>query len=190
MSVRRIIGIDPGNVICGMAVLDDGQITAAFNVEHLVLWNKVTEFLIHPNCTVVLEDIRPYSLALTPQLIDTIKFIGEATDRLRIACGRNLQLHPRSAVKKWVFDAFPAVVTPLIDARIEKKGFRNKETGEFRKASFNYVNDRAIVEAMKYLYKIETPKAGKSYAFGLKDHNWQALGIASFVNFVNSSFSK
>lgn len=185
------MGIDPGSSVCGVVVLDDGEIAGAFNWSIPVLWCKISNFLIHPNISVVVEDIRPYSLQLTPQVIDTCKFIGELVYRLRIEAGLNVELLSRSEVKKWAFDTNPTLAASLIKAKVDKKMFMacDLKTREElwvdtfgkgrRKESFVQINDRIMTELMKYLYGIPKPKAGSGYKFGLKEHSWQALALAS-----------
>lgn len=177
--MERIIGIDPGET-CGIVILDGGQITSSFNIMSDIMLSKVSAFLIHPNCKVFVEDIRPYSLRLTPQVIDTCKFIGEAVYRLKNEAGADVELVPRNEIKKWCFDAFPEVCLPLIEKKILKKGLIRKETGEPRKPSFVFVDDKVVTECMKVLFSIEKPKSGYGYRFGLKDHGWQALAIAAY----------
>lgn len=177
--MNRIIGIDPGKT-CGMVILDGGQITSVFNITDIMLSGKVSDFLIHPNCTVVIEDIRPYSLRLTPQVIETCKFIGELNFRLKTWSGAIVEYVTRNHVKKWCFDTFPEVCLPLIQRKIEKKGFKNKDTGEWRKPSFVFVDDKVVTECMKVLHKIPVPKSGKGYQYGLKEHSWQALAVAAY----------
>jgi hypothetical protein len=174
----RIIGIDPGES-CGMVVLDGGQITSVLNIMFDNVGDKITKFLIHPNCIVVVEDIRPYSLRLTPQVIWTCKFIGELTYRLKAEAGANVEMMVRNEVKKWCFDTFPDICIPIIEKKILKKGYGNKETGEPRKPSFVFVDDKIVTDCMKVMYKIQKPKSGFGYIHGLKDHSWQALAIAS-----------
>lgn len=115
-----------------------------------------------------------------------------AVYRLRNEAGANVELISRNEVKKWVFDTFPEVSLPLVNKRMDKKIFMAcaVKTQEVvfvdnngrpkKKASFVYINDKCVTEAMKFLYKIPEPKAGKGYQFGLKDHSWQALAVASF----------
>lgn len=176
--MNRIIGIDPGER-CGMVVLDGGKISSVFNIISDEIWPKIQYFLLHSNTMVVIEDIKPYSLRLTPQVIDTCKWIGEAVYRLKSGSGANVELVARSEVKRWCFEAFPEVCRPLADKKIAKKGYKNKETGEYRKATFVYVDDKIVTECMKKLYKIPQPASGKGYQFGLKSHSFQALAIAS-----------
>ncbi len=178
---QRIIGIDPGET-CGMVVLDGGQITSVFNIMSENLHTKITTFLVHPNCRVVIEDIRPFSLRLTPQIISTCKFIGEAVYRLRNDAGAIVDLAPRNDVKRWVFETFPEVCVPIIDRKIEKKGYVSKSDGRPRKASFVFVDDKVVTECMKVLYKIPVPERGYGYQFGLKDHAWQALALATYYS--------
>ena len=171
------IGIDPGNKISGMTVLDNGHIVAALNLEHHNLYSKVTEFILY-GAKIAIEDIRPYSLRLTPQIIDTCKFIGELVYRLRNEANASVELISRWEVKKWVFDTFPHIVTPLIERKIEKKGQVVASTGKFRTPTAVYVDDKIIMEAMKFHYKIPKPPAGSGYKYGLKEHSWQALALA------------
>jgi len=191
-NIERIIGLDPGSSESGMCVLDNGQIVAAFNLNYEQFWIKVTNYLLNRNCTVVIEDIRPYSLKLTPQVIDTCKLIGEAVYRLRNDCGVNVQLVTRFEVKKWVFDTFPVIATEFATKKIEKKLFdacelltrceiRVDTNGKPpRKPSFIHVDDKIVTEAMKYFYRIPKPDPGDGYRYGLKDHSWQALGAATY----------
>lgn len=179
MNNQRIIGVDPGSEGCGMVVLDNGYIKAAFNVTNENFYTKITHFLLHPNCVVVIEDIRPYSVRLTMQVIDTSKWIGECLYRLKNEANANVVLITRSEVKKWCFDTFPEVCIPEINKTIQKKGFVVAATGEQRKASFVFVNDKIVTECMKVLYKIPLPKSGKGYMYGLIKHSWQALAVAS-----------
>jgi hypothetical protein len=92
-----------------------------------------------------------------------------------------VELIPRSAVKRWCFEQFPEICTPIIDAKIRKKGQVSVKTGEFRVGSFVYVDDKTVIECMKSLYKIPLPKSGKGYDYGLKTHSWQALAVASLI---------
>jgi hypothetical protein len=98
----------------------------------------------------------------------------------------------RFEVKKWIFDSFPDVAGPLVKRKIAKKCYEacdiesrgivmvNDNGGPMRKGSFVYVDDKVVMESMKYLYKIPTPVPGSGYQFGLKDHSWQALGMVSY----------
>lgn len=143
------------------------------------VWSNIQYFLLHQELTVVIEDIRPYSLRLTPQVIETCKWIGEAVFRLKSGSNAIVELIVRSEVKKWCFDTFPDVCLPLIEKKILKKGYINRETGAPRKPSFIFVDDKIVTECMKVNYKIPMPKSGFGYQFGLKEHSWQALAIAA-----------
>lgn len=190
MGGKRIIGIDPG-ATCGIVVLDGDTIVSACNIIYIML-SKFSHFFLHPDCTVVIEDIKPYSLRLTPQVIDTCKLIGTIEYRLRNECGVNVELVSRNEVKKWVFDRFNEIALPLVSKRMDKNIFpccdiktkelrwRDNNNRPKRKESFVYVNDKIVTEAMKFHYKIPTPAPGKGYQFGLKDHSWQALATASY----------
>lgn len=177
--MNRIVAIDPG-LTCGMVVLDYGRVTESFLLDKSLLFTKITSFLIYPACTVVIEDMRPYSMRLTPQVIETCKWIGEAVYRLKNDAGATVELIHRNEVKKWVFDAFPSVCMDRIRAKIEKKDQRIASTGEFRKPHFVYVDDKIVMEAMKVHFNIPLPPSGKGYAHGLKNHSWQALAVGAF----------
>ncbi len=185
--MNRIIGIDPG-ASCGIVVLDGGEIASAFNIMSENLWDKLTSFLVHPSCTVAVEDIRPYSLRLTPQVIDTCKFIGELNFRLKTWSGATVEYVARNHVKKWCFEAFPEVCIPFIEKKIAKKGYTSKVRGDRsgedilipRKPSFVFVDDKIVTESMKVMYNIPIPPSGKGYMYGLKAHSWQALAVASY----------
>lgn len=141
--------------------------------------------------TVLVEDIRPYGLKLSPQIIETCKFLGELRYRLSRA-KINVQWIPRNTVKKWIFDTFPAVVLPLVGKKIKKGLFSacNVLTKEEiivqgngkqpRKSSFIWVDDRMVISAMKVMWNIETPKPGKTNKYGIKAHAWQALALGVF----------
>lgn len=178
--VQRVIGVDPGSESSGVCVLDNKSIIAAFNVSNDLFFTKVSNFLIHSNCRVALEAIRPYSLRLTQQVIETCQWIGEAKFRLENGSGVVVELIPRNNVKKWVFDTFPEIVLPTIEGKILKKGFVNKD-GEPRKPSFVFVDDKIVTDAMKEMYGIKKPPPGKGYEYGLKSHSFQALALASFI---------
>lgn len=191
MSKKRIVGVDPGSNMCGVVILDDNDITGAFNWSIPVLWSKISNFLVHPNLTVVIEDIRPYSLQLTPHVIDTCKLIGEMKFRLDVMAGVHVELIPRSDVKKWVFDTFTEVSVAAIRKKTDKKMFLSCDVlskelvwldtngKKKRKENFTQVDDRVVTEAMKHLYNIPVPKPGDGYDYGLKDHSWQALALAN-----------
>lgn len=177
---HKIIGIDPSGDGCGMTVIDNGKILLAGNYSKEQFYTKITNYLLDNQIMVVIEDIKPYSIRLMPQVIDTCKFIGEAVFRLKTMCGANVELRSRNEVKKWVFDSFPDVCLPIIEGKIEKKGYISASTGEPRKPSFVFVDDKIMTESMKVLYKIPLPKAGKGYDYGLKSHSFQALALASY----------
>lgn len=189
---KILVGIDPGSSICGVCFLEGNQIIEAFNLEYSVLWNKIKEYYVKYGLSIIIEDIRPYSMRLTPQVIDTCKMIGEMVYRLKAEFKITPVLVSRAEVKKWVFDAFPAVCGVLIEKKIDKQMFlacrlEDREpvwvdtNGKSRrKQSFIFVDDRIVVESMKWLYGIEMPPPGYGYKFGLKDHSWQALAAVSF----------
>lgn len=189
---KRIIAIDPGNENSGVTILDDLSIIGAYNLSNEALYSKISAYSIHKDLTIVVEDIKPYSLKLTPQVIDTCKFIGELTYRLKIYAGLNVVCVARSDVRRWVYDTFPAICGALINLKIERKMYDacsvetmqeirvNARGGNKRKGSFIYVDDKIVMESMKDLYQLKKPAPGKGYLYGLKDHSFQALALGRY----------
>ena|ERR1700677_1081686 len=200
-SLSCIFSIDVGASMSGICVISDSSIIECVNLSNDLVCDKIREYYVKYNVIPVIEDIRAYSGKLSKDVIDTCKFIGELTYRLI----NELQVHyfklyPRSTVRKWIFDAFPDVCIPAIDKKIaylDQYGARRNEelkaagkkpkyrrymtkSGELRKASFNYVDDRIIIAVMKRLWKIPEPKPFKPNIYGLKDDSWQALALASY----------
>ncbi len=173
----KIIGIDPGSTVSGFIILTGDEINQADNVINDFLFDRI-QAEIRPGTVVVIEDVAPYSGRLKPQVIETCKFIGELVYRLKTA-GIQHELHPRSAVKKWLFDSCPAIVIPRIEAKILKKG-RLTKSGEPFKPTFIWVDDRIVIAGLKELWGIETPKPGKKNRFGITKHAWSALALASY----------
>jgi hypothetical protein len=134
-------------------------------------------------------------MRLTPEVIDTCKFIGQLCWRL-LPSGfiDEVIMVPRNTVKKWVFDNYKKIISGRVDKRMAaidanriskgKKGLKNMK-GQMRAASFHYIDDRAVVAAMKYRYRIPDPKPGKSNRYGLRAHSWQALAAATMWSSEN-----
>jgi hypothetical protein len=76
------------------------------------------------------------------------------------------------------------VCLPIIEKKILKKGFITAATGEPRKPSFVFVDDKIVTDCMKHLYKIPLPKSGKGYQYGLQTHSWQALAVATYFRYL------
>lgn len=189
---KRIIAIDPGNENSGIVILDGLSIIGAYNLSNDLLYSKIAAYSIHKDLTIVVEDIKPYSLKLTPQVIDTCKFIGELNYRLKIAIGLNVVYVPRADVRRWIYNTFSDVCGLLIDVKIEKKMYDacsletrqeiriNARGGNKRKGSFIYIDDKMVMESMKDLYQLKKPAPGKGYLYGLKDHSFQALALGRY----------
>jgi hypothetical protein len=128
---------------------------------------------------VLIEDVRPYGVRLSQDLLDTTKWIGVLEYRLE-SLNIAYTLIPRSTVKKWVFDTYPEISIPRIEKEIICRNHKRKD-GEYCKPSAKYINDRMVIAAMKEHWKIETPKPGKTNRFGISKHAWQALAIASMA---------
>ena len=188
VQVQNVIAIDPGNRTSGVAVLTNLNPLIGFTVDNHSIIDKVQNH-ISENSIIVIEDIRPYSLQLSMQVIDTCKFIGELQYRLRNEVSADFTLESRASVKEWIFNRFPDICKPRIADKIErlhrqriktgKRGLQNQD-GEMRKPSFVYVDDRIVIAAMKAHWGIPTPKVGKTTKYGLNSHSWQALALGSY----------
>lgn len=200
-SLSCIFSIDVGSKISGVCVISNKEIIECVNISNELLCAKINEYYVKYRLIPIIEDIRAYSGKLSQDVIDTCKFIGELTYRLLSELQIDyFKLYPRSKVRKWVFDAFPDVCVPAIDKKIaylDEYGKRKNEelkaagkkqkyrryitkSGEMRKASFNYVDDRIIIAVMKKLWNIPEPKPFKPNIYGLKEDSWQALALASY----------
>jgi hypothetical protein len=186
---NNVVSIDVGTEVCGISyLLMDGTIQGVV-IENSSVIYEITKFWQKNGGIVCIEDIRPYQGKLSLQVIETCKFIGELIYRLKNEVGCEYRLITRSEVRKWVFDAFPDVCVGLIDKKIaylddygERKGkkrYRNKD-GSLRKASFQYVDDRIVISAMKRLWNIANPKPFKKNKEGFASHSWQALAVGSY----------
>jgi hypothetical protein len=191
MTGKTIIAIDAGDKISGVAIVSSGKIIIGYNEPNENVIPKIQSFLCseRPKCPfLIIEDIRPYSLQLNPQVIETCKFIGELKYRAKVELNIEYDLKSRNEVKQWVYDNHTDLCNPRIEEKIMKmhirkerdgkKGLRNAN-GEMRKPSFAFVDDRIIVAAMKEQWGIPTPKPGKTSMYGLSTHSWQALALAT-----------
>jgi hypothetical protein len=194
---KRIFSIDPGSEVSGVAVIcDDSSIEYASVVKNPEIIDKVREYLLNSNLIVVIEDIRPFRMGMAMQTIQTAKFIGELSYRLKNECFVDFELYPRFDVKKWVFERFNHLVLDRINSKIEyldkqgerlgRKRYRRKKDGELYKATMHYVDDRIVIAAMKEYWGLETPKPGKKNKHGLKSHSWQALALGTMYMAKNS----
>ncbi len=187
---RNIWAIDPGNVVCGVAQLLDRRIGHCFNEQSVSVYEKVMSLCGDNPIEIVIEDVFPFSMRLTPEIIATCKVIGELTYRFSTNPQViSVTLLARNSVKRWIFDTFPDAVTERIEKKMValhnrkiKQGKRGlvKKTGEMYSPSFHYVDDRTVIAAMKSLFDIPTPKPGKRNIYGLVDHSWQALACGAY----------
>lgn len=179
--MNKILSIDPGSETFGVVTIVNNLITSCRNLTTLDNWAIVDHLVTEASdgqTSVVIEDIAPYSLKLGLSTINTIKYIGQLEYALKKA-GIAYALIPRWKVKEWVFNRYNEIVVPHIEKKIAKAGLISKKTGEPRKPSFQFVDDRLVIKAMKEHWCIETPKPGKSNRFGINKHAWQALGLAT-----------
>jgi hypothetical protein len=124
---------------------------------------------------VLIEDVQAYGVRLSPDLLDTAKWIGRLVEWLET---HNIAytLISRSTVRKWVYDSYPKISIPRVEQEIICRDRRRRD-GEYCKPSAKYVNDRIIEAAMRHAWHITKPKPGHSNRYGLTKHAYQALAL-------------
>jgi hypothetical protein len=132
---------------------------------------------------IIIEDMRPYNMRVTDNVINTIKFIGQLEWRLR-ELHIDFVLFPRWEIKSWVYSSNTEMCNVEIKKKIEYAASRKEKIVgrpiDRRKPSFVYVDDRIVEKAIKLWWKIEKPKVGQPCPFGLQTHAWQGLSLATF----------
>jgi hypothetical protein len=173
---QKIIAIDPGETISGVATYMDGNI-----IEGKILTNSevipyVKTQIINDDVIVLIEDMRPYNVRSTNTIIDTIKFIGELQYRLTVEVGAHYTLIPRWQIRKWVYDEYQDLIMPSLLKKVENA---QKKLTKPRKlaVTFAYVDDYAVIRAMKHEWKIPNDNRYYKNKYGLSEHSWQALAL-------------
>lgn len=180
-----IIGVDPGSSISGFVALRDGRIDRGKNADNAELFDLIKEYKkVGVRVRVIIEDIRPYSVVLSPYTIQTCKLLGELEYRLKTA-RIAFKLVPRTTIREWVFTTYPTQCLPLVIARMQKKKEKGKlsvvnKNGSLRRPSFHYVEDSVITAVMKKVWNIGDPVPGQKNQYGISEHAWQALALATF----------
>lgn len=180
-----LVGIDPGETHSGVAIVENGAIQKGINISNILLIDFIlslqkSEFYF----LVIIEDMRPYNMRISDNVINTIKFIGQIEWRLS-SLGVNFKLFPRWEIKQWVFQKYPDMAKEEVCKKIEYlASTMEKKNGGIRvprrKPSFVYINDRIVERAIKMWWGIKKPKVGQSSPFGLKTHSWQGLAMITF----------
>lgn len=180
---KIVLGIDPGSENSGIVtfqLFDEWELLSGSNVSNEGLFELIDKYTLFDdkvNLFIVYEDIRPFTSRFNMDTINTCKMIG------RLECVLNQRRVPfkaitRNEVKNFVFKRYPDIVLPVVIGKIEKKGGVSKK-GKPLKPSFQYVDDRIVHAAMRYEYKIEKQKRGKTNMYGISTHAWQALGVTT-----------
>jgi hypothetical protein len=176
---RTLVGVDPGETQCGVAIITENGIQKGMHISNTLLIDFIYECKKNSegDFLVVMEDMRPYNMRITDNIINTIKFIGEIQWRLQ-SLGIEYLLYPRWQIKSWAFSTYPDMcsieIQKKIDYAIARERLKKGEDAALRKrtASFVYVDDRIVEKAMKLWWNIKKPKVGEKTAFGLKTHSW------------------
>jgi len=183
------IGIDPGSEVSGMALFYDKQIIKGRNVANADVIQTVGEWSGGAKCTVIIETLVAYGGRVRTETLQTCKWEGELCYRLSLERNVRQVLVARSTVKAWIFNACPEIVLPRLVKVMEaahkrsvskgKKGLVRAD-GSMRQASFQFIDDRIVVAAIKSLLSIPTPRPGRSNFYGLHSHSWQASALCAY----------
>jgi len=203
MKIDVVISVDPGEKKSGLAIImlnteyPSKSELIGFVIDNALVSDKITEYYVKYNCAVIVEDIVPYNLKMSKEVIATCKFIGELNYRLKDGVATPIEYFPRGKVKKWIFEAFPGLSVDRIGKKIAylddygakngKKRYLTKD-GRLKKPSFHWVDDRVTIAAMKELWNIPTPKPGKRNIYGFSSHAWSALAVGSCYIGLNYGF--
>lgn len=183
MKAKRrtvVIGVDAGSESSGVVIILDGSISFTGNIPNPEVFELIRQYQqIEYKLRVVIEDVAAYSMRISSQIIETCKWLGEWRYRLkttRIA----FRMVVRSKVKTWIFLEYAQLVIPMVEEKIIKR-HTVKADGSYYKASHMFVDDKIIVKVMEHRWAVECRKEGRSKVnqYGLKDHSWQALAVAT-----------
>jgi len=185
MKNTILVGVDPGSEKSGIVVLTQKGIREGTNIGNESVFDYIlTEKSKCDSFMLVIEDMRPYNMRITDEVIQTIKYLGQLEWRLNEA-NIAYTLIPRWQIKQWVFLQFRTMAEPEIVKKIEASNRRklaaNLPLSRKQQPTFVFVDDRIVQKAMRIHWGIKKPtKVGQKAAFNLKDHSWQALGLASY----------
>ena len=182
---RILVGVDPGETHSGVAIVENGAIQKGINISNFLLIDFISS--LKNSCDsflVIIEDMRPYNMRISDNVINTIKFIGQIEWRLS-SMGIEFRLFPRWEIKQWVFERYPEMAKEEVVKKIEYlAATMERKNGGIpvprRRPSFVYINDRIVEKAIKMWWSIKKPKVGQSTPFGLKTHSWQGLAMITF----------
>lgn len=196
---KYIIAVDPGSLTSGVVTIVDGIIKEAIDAlpneeVYLYILRSLPVNRHQGNAIALIEDIKPYSVKLSQQTIDTAKFIGELRYCLQ---GHPLPYKeiPRSAIKEWINLQYRHIVRRLLDKKVEYRSTMNdrlvlegkieknnlvKKDGDLKAATYVWIDDRMVSAAMRAQWDIKKPKPGHKSELGLKNHSFQALALATY----------
>lgn len=177
------MAIDAGSIESGIVILINGQITHAAITLNEELIAKVREYLgVEYKLKVLVEDLAPYSMQLTPDVLKTAKVLGMIEYKLKVA-RISYTLVTRSKIKEWVYSEYKSLLEPLVKEKVVKRMKKknlptiNKDGSE-KKGSFAWLDDRLIEIAMRKEWDVPAQR-GKKNRFALKAHSFQALALAT-----------
>jgi hypothetical protein len=183
INLHAVVGIDPGEKQSGVALVAGRDIVFGKNVPNKELMPLIQSIKHqYAEVTIIIEDMLPYNMRITNNIIRSIKAIGQLELRLQDA-GFAYYLAPRWWIKQWVYDEFKDVAMPRILKKMEYTKSRiEKQGGMIKKMSptFAYVDDWIVVRSMKKWWKIPNANVHNKNKYGLKDHSWQALALITF----------
>ena len=178
-----VVAIDPGSSKSGVVVLVNGQIAAAKTSLNEEIVPLVREYLgTKYTLRVMIEDLLPYSLQLTPDVLTTSKFIGELEYRLTVA-RISFTLITRAEVKKWAYNAYNELLNDMVKIKVRKRSEKKgqplvNQDGTEKKGSHVWLDDTMIEKSMRLEWSIPAQR-GKQNKYGLKTHSFQALALGT-----------
>lgn len=177
----NLIGIDSGSAKSGVAIVTNGEIERGMVIPNETLLCKIMNGDFN-GYTIIVEDLRAYSVRLSQDLINTAKFIGKL-EYILTQVGLPPVMVERVKIKKMVYDKYPPAENEVKD-KIRQRG-KMTATGDFRKPSMIYVCDRVVANAMRYFWELPQGQ-GKRNKLGLATHSWQALALCSYIMFLEN----
>jgi len=186
----RIIGIDPGSEVSGVAVLEDGKIIYAANLANTDVLSQIQTLCEHPEVYLAVEQLAAYRGRLSPATLLTAQWIGELIYRARVELFIEPILEFRSSIKRWLFDTCPEVAIPRLKTRMlaidrrnvakGKKGLRRAD-GEMRLPSFSFIDDQIVMGLVAAILKMPKRIPFQKNIYGLSAHSYSAAALALFV---------
>ena len=178
-----VIAVDPGSSRSGVVVLINEKIHLAKHALNEEIIPLVREYLgVKYTLRVVIEDVKPYKMRISQDIITTCKFIGVLEDRLK-AARISTTLISRPEAKEWAYLGYNDLLTNMVKKKVlrwaKKEGLPpTNEDGSERQGNFVWLDNRMIESAMRLEWNIPS-KRGTTNEYKLETHSFQALLLAT-----------